>query len=366
MCNRRLALVEMGSLVASGVRYLASYTKSQGIPTNVLYTLLRESWALQAAEALLSREELLRKPVLTDGQLAHLLAFVRDHAVTHLGFSLMTGNFRAFQEAVQYLRREGWKGCIIAGGVHPTLCPEETLFEGVDYAVAGPGELPLMDILRNRGLEGVSGLAYRREGRIVKNPILDEAYLELDSLPFPDYDFPDHYLIRDDATLRMSLELHRKLTSQGSYYVLTTSRGCPYHCQYCCNVNSRHLTRSAPARAIEELHQAKKRLPYLYGCNTEGDDTFFMGSDDWLREFLPRFKAEFGWPLVINIMPRFCTRERLLLLKEGGLKYACIGLQGLESPEPRVLPSPGDQRFVCRGVRPDGRPGHQLLGGRHS
>ena len=330
MSNSRLALVEMGNHNGNSVRYLASYVKAQGFPTNLLFLLLRGQAAF-LPEALIPRETFQQKARLSGGQMARLLAFLKDNDITHLGFSLMTGNLRAFQEVVPYLRRGGWKGCIIAGGIHPTLCPDESLCEGVDFVVMGPGELPLVDILRNRSPEGVSGLVYRRDGGIVRNPILDEAYLKLETLPFPDYDFEDHYLIRDDATIHYGeAQRWKPLTAGGWYYFLTTGRGCPYHCQYCCNVNSRHLSRASVGRVMEELHWAKAKMPFLHGCGTEGDDSFFTGSDDWLREFSTRFKAEFGWPLIINIMPRFCTRERLLMLKEGGLKFACIGLQGSE------------------------------------
>ena len=202
------------------------------------------------------------KARFTHGQMARLLGFLRDKRITHLGFSLMTGNFRAFQEIVQYLRREGWKGCIIAGGVHPTIRPEESLCEGVDYVVMGPGELPLRDILRDRAPEEVSGLVYRRDGGIVRNPILDHAYLELETLPFPDYDFEDHVLIRDQVTLQFDAALYQELSPwAGTYDYLTTGRGCPYRCAYCCNINRHHLMRASVGRAIEELHWAKKKMP---------------------------------------------------------------------------------------------------------
>jgi anaerobic magnesium-protoporphyrin IX monomethyl ester cyclase len=329
MDNRRLALVDMNSIRATSVRYLASYVKSQGFPAKVLFALMREENLLP--EVLVPPEARGTKARLTAGQMSRLLAFLQEHAITHLGFSLMTGNFRAFQETVQYLRREGWKGCIIAGGVHPTVRPDESLCEGVDYVVTGPGERPLIAILQDRDPEEIGGLVYRRDGRIARNPITDDAYLELESLPFPDYDFEDHYWIRDGATIPFDAALYRKLSQwAGTYYYLTTGRGCPYRCRYCCNVNRQHLSRASVNRVMEELHWAKAKMPFLRGCNTEGDDTFFMGSEQWLQEFCTRFKAELGWPFIAQIMPRLCTPQRLQILKNGGLKYTIIGLQGSE------------------------------------
>jgi radical SAM superfamily enzyme YgiQ (UPF0313 family) len=143
--------------------------------------------------------------------MARLSAFVRNNAVTHLGFSLMTRNFRAFEEVVRYLRHDGWQGCIIAGGVHATVRPQECLCEGVDYVVAGPGGPPLVDLLSGRAPETISGLVYRQGDRILRNPVLDSAYVDLQHLPFPDYDFQDHYLVRGKMTVPLETGLYRKL-----------------------------------------------------------------------------------------------------------------------------------------------------------
>ncbi len=304
------------------VRYLAAYAKSKGISTQLLHIVKRSRGSFSNA-----RVDKLTE--LTEPQLKNLLQSLVDTHTEWAGFSLMTNDLRQFHAAVSFLRANKWTGKIIVGGIHPTLRPEETLSDGVDYVVAGPGELALVELLQGKDVSTIGGLVYRRDGEIQRNPILKEAALPLDSLPFPDYELNTWFLIDYDGTLKnITLDLYRDLvTARGKFYYLTTARGCPYRCSYCCNDNRQRVRRTSVEYSLAELRYAKTVLPFTKGINVM-DDSFFMGSDQWLKEFCARAKAEFNWPLIIRIMPRFATRERLMILKEAGLSYVSIGLQG--------------------------------------
>src|SRR5215469_775478 len=63
---------------------------------------------------------------------------------------------------------------IIFGGWHPTLAPHQTLEnELVDVVVRGPGELTLLEIVQRyragQDLDGIDGLSYKRDGKIIHN-----------------------------------------------------------------------------------------------------------------------------------------------------------------------------------------------------
>lgn len=311
----KLILADFGNIRGITVRYLSSYARKFGITTKLLFPLI-------------SNPGFNNPPRLTEIQKKMVFKFLRQQQATHLGCYLMTGHFRAFHDLVIYLRSSGWNGCIIAGGVHPTVRPEENLFEGVDYAVVGPGEKPLVDIIKNKPLDKISGLVYKANGGIKINEIQSDAIIDLDLLPFPDYEFKDHFLIRHTAIEPLSVSLYCKLSGwSGRYYYLTTTRGCPYRCSYCCNVDRHKLRRASVNRVIEELHYAKERMPFICGVNIQ-DDSFFMGSDEWLEEFSRKYKKDFGWPFIARIMPRFAAKARINMLKSCGLRYVSIGLQG--------------------------------------
>ncbi|NQT90000.1 MAG: B12-binding domain-containing radical SAM protein [Candidatus Omnitrophica bacterium] len=311
----RLVLADLCGTRGISVRYLSSYAKSKGIETKLLFPLIPKG----------SFKKLAR---LTDLQKEQVLSFLQTYQITHFGCYLMTGQFLAFKELVIYLRKAGWKGCIIAGGIHASVRPEETLFEGVDYAVIGPGEQSLVDIIQGKQDKEIRGLVYRSADSIELNKISKEAYIPMDILPFPDYDLEDHFIIDAESVKQMTPSLYQQVSFwRGRYYYLTTTRGCVYRCSYCCNFDKDKVRRASVDRVMEELHYAKKKLPFLFGVNVQ-DDSFFMGSDEWLREFSARYKKEFGWPFIIRITPKFVTEERIKMLKDCGLNYVSLGLQG--------------------------------------
>jgi len=126
---------------------------------------------------------------------------------------------------------------LVLGGVHVTVYPEETLAQPeVDAIVIGEGEhtfLELANRLANsQPLEGLEGLWFKKDGQIIRNP-LRPVEKDLDRFPFPD---------RSD----LSMTSHRVSINRFSpAAVILTSRGCPFHCTFCCSVDKHYRKRSA-------------------------------------------------------------------------------------------------------------------------
>ena len=103
--------------------------------------------------------------------------------------SLTSGLFALTQELVCHVAAE-YKLPAVLGGIHPTLCPEESLAaEGVMAVCVGEGEYPMLELCAaldaNREPAGIASLWFRRGEQIIRNPI--RPLIEnLDSLPFPD------------------------------------------------------------------------------------------------------------------------------------------------------------------------------------
>lgn len=206
--NTNLVLGDLGDIRGLSIRYLSSFVKEKGINTELLFPLIKTKGFGSL-------------PRLTELQKKLVLQFLNEHQITHFGCYLMTGHFRAFKELVMFLRNSSWKGCIIAGGVHPTVCPEETLFEGVDYVVIGPGENSLLQIIQNSPSEEISGLVYRNNGEIVRNEIMNDSLLDLDLLPFPDYEFSNHFVIRNSTIEPVTDVLFKSLSGWGGVNIIT-------------------------------------------------------------------------------------------------------------------------------------------------
>ena len=116
------------------IRVLGAYAESLGIKTTLLVVLHQLAAFGQPVE-------------FSAREIRALARFLDRARVTHLGFYLMTASLKPYRALAKALRAAGYRGVIMAGGVHPTLCPLESLAEEADFAVQGAGELPLKMIL---------------------------------------------------------------------------------------------------------------------------------------------------------------------------------------------------------------------------
>ena len=110
---------------------------------------------------------------------------------------------------------------VVMGGSHASAVPESLLSSPyVDYVIRGEGERAFVELLRSlQGqlpIEEVPGLAHKKGGRFLFNPIIDN--FDIDHLPFPDLsDFcPSTYQ-----------------SAEKSLVFMITSRSCPHKCSFC-------------------------------------------------------------------------------------------------------------------------------------
>ena len=297
------------------IRVLGAYAESLGVRTTLLVVL---------------------RPLATPGhpidfsaaELDRLAKFLSREQVTHLGFYLMTASLKPYRLLARALRARGYRGVLMAGGVHPTLCPRESLPDEADYAVQGAGEVPLRMILDGADPATISGLVWRNNGVLAVNAPAPVQNLDLDGLPFPLFRFDRDWILADGKLRRLDWAMHsRHANWRGRYYDLVTSRGCAYRCAYCCNVYGAPVRRQSVARVIAEVKRVKETEPRIAGINIQ-DDSFFAGSDDWLWEFCEKWKAEIGLPFITRMIPRYITPARLALLRDAGLQYVTMGLEG--------------------------------------
>jgi anaerobic magnesium-protoporphyrin IX monomethyl ester cyclase len=143
------------------------------------------------------------------------------------------------------------RGCtVVVAGSDATDHAQAYLEAGADYVLIGEGEETLgelLDAVRDgksdkASLEQILGLAFERDGQLtltLRRPDLKD----LDALPFPAWDLVDIARYR-----AIWLEHH-------GYYSMNvaTSRGCPYHCNWCAKPiwGQRYHVRSADNVAAE-------------------------------------------------------------------------------------------------------------------
>lgn len=306
-----------GGFRGISIRYLSSWVKQLGYTCKLLFTCRR-----------LGNYQNMKQ--FTDDEVTSVIKFLKDNSTDILGLSIMTGDFLASAELVKLVKKELPSIQIIYGGIHSSLMPDECMQSSADFAVVGDGEIPLKEILEEQPVESISGIAYKSNGKIYINPPRREDTLSPDLLPFPDYQFSDHYYINKGTVEKLDQDTYKRRTAWGgNYYYLTTSRGCPFRCAYCCNYNRMQPRRNSVERVIEELHYIKNIMPFIKGVNIQ-DDSFYMGSDEYLERFCEKLAMEFGWPFIARLMPKYTNDKRIKMLKAGGLEHVSIGLQGSE------------------------------------
>lgn len=294
-----------------GAAWRGYYYSGLGILSAVLKDAGHEAVLLHVTQPI-AREEFLER-------LETLLPARRPRLV---GFSI-TSNMVPFLREWGGWIKEAWPDTwVIAGGVHPTLVPQETLaIPGVDLVCIGEGEGAIVDLARalqeNRPPSGIANLWWKRpDGSIEKNAL--RPLVDLDTLPFPDralYDYPHlHHERQGEATMMVS-------------------RGCPYACTYCCNEALREVYRGLgrPVRfrsvplVIAELRRVLQDYPFVR--RFVFDDDILPLRRDWFREFARAYAAEIGRPFACNLRPNLADEEIVELLKAAGCDEVRFGIE---------------------------------------
>lgn len=247
-----------------------------------------------------------------------------------VAFSATTNQFIYVREWVKWIKEANGELLTICGGVHPTLNPEKAIAtEGLDMICRGEGEQPLLELVNclesGENSDHIRNLWIKRaNGQVVKNP-LRPVIQDLDALPFADreiFDFPTLCLSEGGA-------------------IFMASRGCPYHCSYCCN-HALHQLYQVPMRqyvrfrsvnhVIEEIQQVLEHYPFIKEIHF--DDDILPLRRDWFQDFAQQYAAQIGVPFSCNIRPNLVNVQVTRQLKAAG----CFRVQlGIESGNERIM-----------------------------
>ena len=235
-----------------------------------------------------------------------------------IAFSVFTVNYRWALEVAARIKK---RICtpVVFGGVHATAAPGRTLTNPqVDAVVVGEGEGALLDILNGMQSGKLPETSIPNVWKRTANGIAGERprpYIrDLDALPFPDKDL-----------------FFDKVPAFAQFYMIMTSRGCPYRCSFCCNSlyhdlyrgERGHVRRRSPDNVIAELKWAMER--YRPSFISFWDDVF-TADKNWLKRFGELYRA-IGLPYDIYTHPLALDDERARILADTGCYRAKIGLQ---------------------------------------
>lgn len=243
-----------------------------------------------------------------------------------VGLSLMTCQVHYALPLMQFVKEHYPALPVVAGGIHPTLLPEETCLSPlIDYVVIGEGEQTILELVKNlgdrRSLKEMDGLAWKENGSVIRNR--ERELANLDDFPFLDYDL---------------LELHILNSFRDSMFSIFTGKGCSFRCAFCVNQVLRQRFRGkSTARILAELDYCLARF------NSKDvyfrDDNFFHSKKRVVEilEVILQRGYRFRWRATCRVgyfHDNYLHDEMLDLLKRSG----CLELKfGAESGSQRVL-----------------------------
>ena len=239
-----------------------------------------------------------------------------------VAYSASTGEHKYYIEANKAVKARFPHIFTIMGGAHTTFYPECINESTLDAVCMGEGDEAFPELLealeRGHDISGIWNIITRCGPRNGLRPLFED----LDSLPFPDR------------------ELFYATTEMGQFPLKSfmASRGCPYPCTYCFNHAFRKLYRGmgklvrrhSVDYVVEEVAQVKGR--YRLDVVKFYDDIFAYRVDDWLEEFVKKYKREIGLPFHCLTRADLMTEDVAKLLKEAG----CFSISmSIEAGNPR-------------------------------
>ena len=240
-----------------------------------------------------------------------------------VALSVMTGHF---DEAVKLLTKVKPSCIVVAGGIHPTVCPKDTLEQSkaIDLVCVGEGEhffVELCELLeQGKDYKKIRNLAYRDKDGFVKiNPL--RPLIDLNELPVPAWElFDDRHLFRP-------FEGH---IYRGSFY--TMSRGCPGRCTYCLNWSLRNIFSGCgkyfryqtPEVTGHQINNLKENCGATWFRFV--DESMGVFNENYLEQLSDILK-----PLNINfacsVRPETLNKRKVNLLKSMGCVAAILGVE---------------------------------------
>ena len=214
-------------------------------------------------------------------------------------------------------------GCkIVLGGPEVAYRPEDILekYGFADFVLSGEGEWTFPDFLDNlKGdLSLVSGLAYRKDGKITVNP--EKEYTDTPPSPFSD-------------------EFFRNLNGRITY--IETARGCPYRCAFC-------LSGRCSTLRFFDIDRVKNDIIRLSKSGTQTVkfvDRTFNANAERANEILLFIKENYGKEIPDNVCFHFeiagdilkeSTMQILSSMPRGAVQLE-IGMQSFNEETLKII-----------------------------
>jgi anaerobic magnesium-protoporphyrin IX monomethyl ester cyclase len=247
------------------------------------------------------------------------------------GFSCMTAEFEGAELAARKIKEFDPSIRIIFGGQHPSIVPAELGGQSFcDFVVIGEGEETFAHFLealeRDGDFSEVAGLAYKRaDGEPCVNgprPLISD----VDALPLPAY----HLL---DMDRYAEADYNRYPPKYRRAAQIFTSRGCPWHCNYCHDLFGKKFRPRSAENVVEEIRHLCDRYRIQEFMIEDDIFNFDMDRAKKICDLIVAEKLEIGLQFGNGIRLERLDEELIRKLAAAGTHHVAIAI---ESASPRI------------------------------
>ena len=257
------------------------------------------------------------------------LSELEDFQPDIIGLSALTDDYPLGLGLMRQIRESFPSIPTIAGGVHATVDPQGVLAEDcIDSVCVGEGEYVILDIIervtQNKSLDGIANMWIKKEdGSIEKNPVRPYEQ-NLDLFPYPDW------TIYSQAAFYKPYMGH--VYKYGDFEM---SRGCPYKCSYCVNVQLQEMYKMASPGGYhreKSIDRVIREIKYAVDVHKIEfmkfwDETFLLMDPKRMQEFCDKYSSEIGLPYVIETTAQSITDFSVKVLQKTNCKSVSLGME---------------------------------------
>jgi len=235
-----------------GILYIGTYLSNQGYHVDIIDTHIEDNYIDVIKE------------------------HIRHNNYIFIGFTVLIGKFlRNARELTEMIRSESPELKIVWGGIMASIMPEAILKEySPDFIVRYEGEETAFELAEalyyNNNFNNINGLSYiNEEGSVIHNPA------RMPKKNLDDYPIPQWQIFGDKFNIKQI----------PYYYLIMSSRGCPYNCSFCYKHSiDKSVRKSIPPWRYRSSKHIIEEIDYIHNHTgtkvfTFGDDNFFVKKD---------------------------------------------------------------------------------------
>ncbi len=267
--------------------------------------------------------------VQKNNHLHHLQDILNQFKPEFVGVTFTTPLYKEGLRIAAEVKKFDEKIIVIAGGVHPSALPEETLKESrFDLIVIGEGDRTIVELVNANPpnskdsspidyLSLIDGICYKTPTGEIKRTKPRELIKDLDELPYPAWHLYDLNAYKTSG-------LTSKKNPVGA---IETSRGCVFGCTYCNKdiFGRRFRFKSAERVADEFEYMIKIGFKEIHVWDDNFVTNIKRAKD--ICDLLIQRKVNLPWCLACGIRVDCVDEEFLLKAKQAGCYSVYFGVE---------------------------------------